>query len=596
MPSSDRLDELRHGSGALALLEPLRVRLVVLGEAPESFGGGGRAVPPAHPERFGRDARRALPIEALPLARARPRDDDERLGQKPPGRDARGPRVPGLGENRIDPQELRLQHERPRKARLALEVEEELHPPRERAPEAEARRRVEVLRERAALLHEAAADARVQGGELGRSGRERCDLRQLGQDLRADLPGACLVQVGGRDLLDPEEHGLSEIVDHPAPNRGRPQIDPARLAVDEDLVEGGALVSGQRVEEQREQPQLAGVEIAQRGPRQEERPGRPAVLVGELRDGDRARGGRRGPRDVCHRDDGTLAAGALVEHVPGAREDLVERHRRRERSDHAHVREVVVALVEVADVLRRHPADVRGLASRGERERVGLAVDELQRALPRQLDRVLEGADHLVVDGALLLQTQRAVGVFRHPVVRHLPADLLVGVVGVKERVELGGEDRPVGLGPGDGVEVVARPPLLGEGTRGGERHRLDAAQASPAIPLAEEKVLLGVRLAHVGRREAPDPEEALRGRLDAQVIERERGRVVDEARPDRSSRRVEIDVPRGEALDLAVLREAVERDARRRAARAAEAREESDGDEQGLGGAQRGSLRTTEE
>src|SRR3712207_9091636 len=68
----------------------------------------------------------------------------------------------------------------------------------------------------------------------------------------------------------------------------------------------------------------------------------------------------------------------------------------------------------------------------------------------------------------------RSVRVLDDAEVAHLAPDLLVGVVGVQERVDAALEQPEEDVGAGRGVEVVAGAPLRRERGRDPERHVLD--------------------------------------------------------------------------------------------------------------------------
>lgn len=169
------------------------------------------------------------------------------------------------------------------------------------------------------------------------------------------------------------------------------------------------------------------------------------------------------------------------------------------------------------------------------------------------------GADHLVVDGALLLEPQRAVGIFGDAEVADLAANLFVRVVRMQQRVHLRGEQIEEDVGAGGGVEVIARAPLLREGIRAGEPHRVEAGERAAGGALAEKEMLLRVRLALIADGNRVHPRVALRDGFDLQEVERETAALMEEARADRTIRCVDVDRRDGEAVDGLSFRERVE-------------------------------------
>ncbi len=176
---------------------------------------------------------------------------------------------------------------------------------------------------------------------------------------------------------------------------------------------------------------------------------------------------------------------------------------------------------------------------------------------------------------------ERAVGGLGDAEVVHLAADLLVRVVGVQVRIEVlleRVEER--GRVP-RGVEVVDGLGLIGERRRLDERHLLPAPEAAAFVPLAEEQVLLGVRLAAVGVGGGPHPEVALRCRGNAHEVEDEARAFVHEATAHRRVAIVGVGRLDAEALQHLPRRERGEIDGRGRRLRAreeAERRGESKG------------------
>ena len=264
-------------------------------------------------------------------------------------------------------------------------------------------------------------------------------------------------------------------------------------------------------------------------------------------------GGGRGSGHRLHGLDGGGRGRALgleaVERLVEAREKGLERDVLREGGDEPHVGEEVVLAVEAADVVGRHLADRGRVPARAESERVRRAVDVRVDLAPEAAVGPLERADHLVVDGPLLLEPERAVGVGGDAEVADLAAHLLVGVVGVEERVHARLEDLEEDVGPGAGVEVVGGAPLLGVGARAHERHVVEARHRAPLVALAEQEVLLGVRLALVRRRVGRDPQVGLRDGLQPQVVEDEARADMDEAGAEWRVGVVEIDGLGAEAV-----------------------------------------------
>ena len=251
-----------------------------------------------------------------------------------------------------------------------------------------------------------------------------------------------------------------------------------------------------------------------------------------------------------------------VEYLVEAAQGVAELHLFGERGDRAHVGEVVVVGVELPDVLGLHLADGRGPAARREGQRVFGPVEHLVLGAEEEADGAVIRRRHLLVDRALLFEPQRLVGgVLADAPVAHLAAYLLVRVVGVEERVHLALEELVEDVGAGGGVELVAGAPLLREGGRDGERHAFEAGVRAPDVALAEEQVLLRVRLAALGDGERVDPREDLRHGLNLKEVEREAGARVAQASAEGPVGVVQIHGLGAEAVDDLAFSQRLERD-----------------------------------
>jgi hypothetical protein len=200
-----------------------------------------------------------------------------------------------------------------------------------------------------------------------------------------------------------------------------------------------------------------------------------------------------------------------VERVAQVRERRGHFDRGRQHRDESHVGEVVVRVVEAADVLRGHRADRCGMAARREGERMRFPVERSPDVGPHPVPGLRRARDHLLVDGSLLVELERAVRCLRDAVVVHLAADLLVRVVGVQVRIEVVLEGLKERRRIPRRVEVVRRLDLIRERGRLDERHLLPAAEAAALVPFSEEQVLLRMRLASIRIRRRADPEVPLR-------------------------------------------------------------------------------------
>ena len=249
-----------------------------------------------------------------------------------------------------------------------------------------------------------------------------------------------------------------------------------------------------------------------------------------------------------------------VEYVVEAAERVAEPHLFGERGDRAHVREVVVVRVELPDVLGLHLADGCGPAARRKGQRVVGPVEHLVLGAEQEADGAVVRSHHLLVDRALLFEAQGLVRrVLADAPVADLAAYLLVGVVGVEQRVHLALEELVEDVGAGGGVELVAGTPLLRKRGRDGERHAFEARVCAPDVALAEQEVLLRVRLAALGDGERVDPREDLRHGLDFEEVERKSRAHVAQARAEGPVRVVQIHGLRAEAVDDRALVQRVE-------------------------------------
>ncbi len=251
-------------------------------------------------------------------------------------------------------------------------------------------------------------------------------------------------------------------------------------------------------------------------------------------------------RQICASCSTTLqcrAARGFVEDRAGLSEHVGQLHRRRIRADHAHVRQEVVCVVKRADIRRGHRANRVGIAAGFERERVRCPVDQLADRPPADGLRIFVRADHLVVDGALLFEMELAVGRFVDADVAHLAPDLLVGFIRVQHRIELIGERAPIRVGTGDGLERVRRAPLLGERVRRHQRHRVVRAERAPAIALAEQQAAsLACAVSPLSLVGDVVTQRYACGALSIlNVVDREAGAIVHEARADRLAGIVEV-------------------------------------------------------
>src|SRR5882672_7854396 len=88
-------------------------------------------------------------------------------------------------------------------------------------------------------------------------------------------------------------------------------------------------------------------------------------------------------------------------------------------------------------------------------------------------------AGHFVVDGSLLFEPQRLIRVFSDAKIAHLAADLFVGGVGMKQRVQLTFEVLIEDLGTGGRVEEIGSAQLLRESIGSYQRHCLGARDSA---------------------------------------------------------------------------------------------------------------------
>jgi hypothetical protein len=174
---------------------------------------------------------------------------------------------------------------------------------------------------------------------------------------------------------------------------------------------------------------------------------------------------------------------------------------------------------------------------------------------PDDRARLLEGAEHLEIDAALFLERSRAGCRIRvDPPVRHLAAHLLIGEVGVEQRIEMPVEQIEEGLAATRRVEVIHRLATRRVGRVRAHGHVEQEPQHPSLAALAQDQVLRGVRLAAIRVRQRPHPEHRLGHRVEQQDVDRHAARDVCEAGADDLATVAGIDGLGPEAAD-AVLR-----------------------------------------
>ena len=391
------------------------------------------------------------------------------------------------------------------------------HPARPGPPEAETGWRVDELAQIAPGLDHATAQAGVEIQEWCGAFRLRGDARDLLHDAGSHLADRLLVQVSRGNVGQTDVSRLAQIVAGPREDSLGVELHLACLGVDQYLVQIGRGLPGQVAQEHIEQELFGAGKVPHGGPAQHQVPGLLIVLVRELDDANRCRvGHRRGRKPRL----GVARPLLLLAMQPGqdpvhALEDIRQRHLLRVGSDHSHVGEMVRIGVELADVFGPHLADRGGPAPRVVGQGMVRSVQQVVDAAEHAAPGIVGKTDHLVVDRPLLFQAKGPVAVRGHAEVAHLAPNLLVGVVGVEQRMELALEHPEVDIGAGGRVRVIASSPLQCERGGLGQRHLLQTRHATAHVALAEQQVLLRVRFAHVRGGKGVDPQERLGHRFD---------------------------------------------------------------------------------
>ena len=309
--------------------------------------------------------------------RTRAQHDAVRHLEKPPGREALAPRI------RFDDVASDiacvvgvLLREHLAEAALAIQIREVARPRSRSCPFRRNRGGVSsTLSSAPARFDDARLHPLAERSELRRTVRKRSDGPQPRDSEIAHRAERRLVGVRRADALDSEEHGLAGSSFVWTQTAVAPKSSARVLRSTSSSYMRRALAAGERGEEHLHRRPFGDAEAPRRRPREHRRAGLVGRCVRIVDDAQRARGRavRRGSRPPSHTA-ACPSVGASASSVsPTLRERFGQRHRGGERPDHAHVRELVVRLVEPADFGGRQLPDPLGRAARSR----GRADDRL---------------------------------------------------------------------------------------------------------------------------------------------------------------------------------------------------------------------------
>ena len=252
-------------------------------------------------------------------------------------------------------------------------------------------------------------------------------------------------------------------------------LDIPRGAVHESLVEQRTFAVSEREKKNLGEQMFAYRGHGHRWPGDETDPDAALVVTRVRKDPHRSIRLSRGRGNRTNRLRSSLEHGGrfeLLDRPAESSQELLIRDRAGQRDDHSHVpAQVVTSGVKLADMLRRHLANRRGVTA----GRVGKGVvlpEESRQHAPPDDPRPFVAREHLLVDGPLLLDRQLA-GFFTpdHPEVADLPADLLVAVVREQEGIEVRVDRPEERVLPGGAVPRIDDVGLARVGGGANERH-----------------------------------------------------------------------------------------------------------------------------